>query len=292
MRPADAIRVLPILNNKGGVGKTTTSVNLAAGLAQKGHRTLVVDLDGQRSASLHLGLARDVPEHSSAEVLFGTCTLTDAICPTRTPGLDLLPGSPALAQADVLLGSNEQPVGRLAEVLRPARNEYDFILLDCAPSISLLNINVLVAADALIVPLSLSYLAVEGLSTLDSVKRKVWAARGRMVPILGILRTVYDARSPAQRMTASAIAERYGGKPFSTSIRECEEIAAASRAQCTVFEYAPESGGAADYEALATEVEERSVRYAHVFSPDCPLAAEQESAVAEAAFGPAWSASA
>ncbi len=278
------IQILPVLNNKGGVGKTTTAINLAAGLAMQGKRVLVVDFDGQRSASLALGLSRHDRSGTSASVLYGTAPLRDCIQRSKQDGLDFVPGSIELANADMWLGRCTNRVGRIAEVLAPARGAYDIILIDCAPSMSLLNINVLVAADALVVPLAPSYLSIQGLVSFGETIRTVRKAMGRMAPVLGILLTMVPESDPAATKAEAAIRARYGGKVFSGTIRHTADVEAAMMRHESVFSHAP-SGARDDYAALTLEVLERLERYSSIFATrPAPLDPATQTAVEQAAL--------
>ena len=281
-----SFQILPVINNKGGVGKTTTTVNVAAGLARLGRRVLLVDLDCQASASLSLGVGRGDLEPSSAAVLFGQVPLHEAIRATPVPGLDLLPASMELASADIRLAQSRRRSTRLAEVLRPARAEYDHILIDCAPSTSLLNINAIVAADSLLVPLSPSYLSLEGLISFGETIRRVRGAMGSIAPILGMALTMVDPDDQDARKIIDAIKGRFGGKVFTTTIRPCQELVGAPERSQTIFDYAPDSTGAEDYASLTQEVDSRLSRYAAVcgIMPDqLTMSPERELAIAAAA---------
>ena len=269
--PTLAFKILPVINNKGGVGKTTTTVNVAAGLARLGRRVLLVDLDCQASASLSLGLKRSELNPSSASVLFGEVPLYDAIRTTATAGLDILPASMDLASADIRLAQSSRRASRLAELLRVARADYDHILIDCAPSTSLLNVNAIVAADALLVPLSPSYLSVEGLISFGETIRRIRGAMGAIAPVLGMALTMFDPLDPDARKVADAVRARFGGKVFKTTVRPCPDLEVAPSRSQTIFEFAPDSTGAEDYDRLSQEVLERLSRYAAV----CGLPAER-----------------
>jgi chromosome partitioning protein len=258
------LKVLPVINNKGGVGKTTSAVNLAACLARRGHRVLLVDLDSQGSATLSLGVERSEP--SSASALYRRAQLADVVRPTSVPNLSVAPGTLALANADVRLAAVPNRVGRLRQVLAPVRDEYDVIVLDCSPSASLLTVNALVAADALIIPLSPDYLAVQGLLTFGKMVRNVRKALGRIAPVLGIFLTNADPTCEETGAVADALGQRFGGKMFETTIRPDKTLRAAPIHGQDIYSFAPDSTAALDYAALAQEVENRVHRYSHVFT--------------------------
>ena len=277
------LKVIPVINNKGGVGKTTTAVNLAASLARQGRRSvLLVDLDGQGSASLSLGVERSEP--SSAAALYRRAQMEDVARPTSVPNLFVAPGTLALANVDVRLSAVPNRVGRLRQVLASARDEYDVILLDCSPSASLLTVNTLVAADALIIPLTADYLAVQGLLSFGELIRNVRKAIGRTAPVLGIALTNADPTSEATAAVSEALRERFGGKVFNTVVRPCEALRAAPIHGQDIFAYDSDSTGATDYAALAREVAGRIDRYSHIFqNPGSPTVTTAQSARVERA---------
>jgi len=252
---------LPILNNKGGIGKTTTAINLAAGLARAQSRVLVVDLDSQASASVALGLDRSSLSPSSAEVLFGESALEDAIRSLKTEPFDLLPASLALANADVRLYDTNNRHRRLAQVLEDAKSLYDFILLDCPPSTSLLTINAMVAADAFIVPVSPAYLALEGIVSLGKVIKQTRSRLNRSTKVLGLLLTMVNRDAPDTNAVIEKIRTHYGDTVFSTEIRKDSALSTASSVGQSIFEHAPSSHGAQDYAAFTREVVERVDQY-------------------------------
>ncbi len=259
------LKTIPIINNKGGVGKTTTTVNLAAGLGREGHRVLVVDLDSQGSASLALGVDRDDLNPSSASVLFGENDASDVARPTDTTGVDVLPGSLRLADADTRLASVDGREERLTQVLSEIEREYDTILIDCAPSTSLLTINALVAADAFIIPVAPSYLSLEGVVSLGEVVKNVRMSLGEAAPVLGVLLTMVDRDDEETRAIIDEVRNHYGGKVFDVEIRHDPVIEEAPTRGQSVFEYAPDSTGAQQYGAFVEEVIDRLDRYGSIY---------------------------
>jgi chromosome partitioning protein len=259
------LQTIPIINNKGGVGKTTTTVNLACGLARRGRRVLLVDLDSQGSASLALGVNRSNLTPSTAEVLFRQTSAPEAIRSTPYDGLDLLTGSLGLANADTRLSDVENRETRLRESLATIEDRYDHILIDCAPSTSLLSINALIAADAFIVPVSPSYLSLEGVVSLGKVVNNVRQGLGEAAPILGMVLTMYRPDDDEARTLAQELRGHYGGKVFDTEIRYDPALESAPGHKKSIFDHAPESDGAADYADLLDEIEERLERYGAVY---------------------------
>lgn len=248
------IKVIPVINNKGGVGKTTTTVNLAAGLARMGRRVLLVDLDSQASASLSLGVPRDKLRPSSADVLFGRVELAKAIRPTEHEGLDLLTSYLDLADFDLRTARLPQREFHLRSILEPIRDVYDHILLDCAPSTSLLSINALLAADAFIIPLQPSYLGIEGIMSLGQAVRRIRTALGRVAPVLGIVLTMVNYEEEGTQSIVEEIRGYYGNKVFETEIRPDISLVDAPSFGQSVYEYAPESQAAKEYLALTQEL--------------------------------------
>jgi chromosome partitioning protein len=261
------LKTIPVINNKGGVGKTTTTVNLAAGLARRGRRVLVVDLDSQGSASLSLGVEREALSPSSADVLFGERPIRDTIRSTPVDDVDLLTGSLDLANADVRLKQERRGQYRLAEVLAEVDDQYQTILVDCAPSTSILSVNALMAADAFIIPVTPSYLALEGVVSLGEVVRRVRRSIGEAAPILGLLLTMVDRSQAQVRDAIDQLHDHYGGKVFDTEIRTDAALEEAPSRNRDIFRYAPDSQGADDYARLVDEIEERLQRYGSIYDP-------------------------
>ena len=283
------IQIIPIINTKGGIGKTTTAVSVAAGLARRGQRVLLIDLDSQGSASLSLGIEKT--ERSISAALYGEMPFGMTVHRTHLPGLFVSPSSPALANADAHLAPLQNRVTRLREVLSPVRMAYDVIILDCAPSASLLNVNALVAADAFIVPVSPDFLSIQSLTSFDETIRTVRRTMGQVAPVMGILLT-HATGEPGREERSEAVFEmlkaRYGGKLFDTTVRRDVALQEAPILGVDIFEYAPESDGAADYQTLVDEVASRIERYSVVF-PDTGRAyvsaAKAEAIVAAVDFG-------
>jgi chromosome partitioning protein len=260
------LKTIPVINNKGGVGKTTTAVNVASGLARGGRDVLLVDLDSQGSASVSMGVDQDNLSPSAANVLFGEIPIRDALRSTKRENVDLLTGSLDLANADVRLKQQTDGPYRLQKVLSPIREEYDSILIDCAPSTSVLSVNALVAADAFIIPVSPSYLALEGVVSLGKVVKQVRRGIGEAAPILGVALTMVDRNSDQVPDAISELRSHYGGKVFDTEIRNDPKLEEAPSHGLDIFEYAPDSTGAADYRQLVAEVEDRLQRYGSIYS--------------------------
>jgi chromosome partitioning protein len=257
------LKTIPVLNSKGGVGKTTTTVNVAAGLARRGKRVLVVDLDSQGSASISLGVHEDNLEPSSAQVLFGKVSIQEAIRTTSRDGIELLTGSLGLANADVRLKTDSDREHHLRSALSAVEERYDAIMIDCAPSTSILTINALMAADGVIVPVAPSHLSLKGVKTLEKVVRRTRRSFGEAAPILGMLLTMVTPNrdeKPSQKLR-----ERYGAKVFSTEIRRDPALGEAPSEGVDIFQHAPDSQGARDYSSVVDEIEARIQQYESVF---------------------------
>jgi chromosome partitioning protein len=245
---------LAIVNNKGGVGKTTTAVNLAAGLISAHRRVLLVDLDSQGSASLSLGVPRAELDPSVARSLFQREPVRSVIRKTSIEGLDLLTGSIELANADLVLSEVKGREERLKVCLKPVLPDYEFVIVDCPPSLALLPINALVAADAFLVPLTPHYLSLEGLvGLLDAVER-VREGMGVKTPMLGLLLTMVDYRARVTGEIIKMIRNEYRRQVFKTEIRGSIRLTEAPSFGKTIFEHASRSPGAEAYRSLAGEV--------------------------------------
>jgi len=257
--------VITVINNKGGTGKTTTCVNLSAALANSGYRVLLVDLDSQASASLSLGIQYDDLSPSAADVLFEEFAIEKARRSTNIPGLDLLTGEIELAHSDLILADVPRRETRFTEALEPVRDSYDFILCDCPPSLSMLPINALVAADQYIVPITPEYLALEGLVSLMDAVDKIKEGMEVNLKLLGIIFTMVNPGAfsllnrelKGQLEIIRLVREHYDSDVFETVIKRNSKLAEAPSYSKTIFEYAPKSSAARHYTMLADEVLER-----------------------------------
>lgn len=249
------MKTVALVNNKGGVGKTTSAVSLAAGIAAEGHRVLLVDLDAQGSASLSLGLSRDALRPGTAEAILDGRPIREAIRPTEVEGLDILPGSMALASADLILADAQGREGVLRAALKPIRSgPYVFIILDCPPSLGLLTVNALFAADVFLVPVTADYLALEGLVNLTEAVERIRAGIGKVADLLGIVLTLVDRRLKVTEEIGAMIRRHYGAKAFKTVIPGNVRLKEAPSFGKTIFDYAPGSAGAVAYRSLTKEV--------------------------------------
>ncbi len=245
--------ITALVSKKGGVGKTTTCVNLAAALAGIGKKVLVVDLDSQASASLSLGVPRERLAPSIADVLLHDMPVGEAIRPTRTGGLDILPASSDLTSFDVVMASRSGKELLLGSRLRPAASFYDFILVDCPSSLSLLPINALVAADNFVLPVVPQYLALEGVRNLLPTTQRLYERFGKRTDLLGIVLTIVDYRTRTNRHNIDLIREQFGNAVYAIEIRTNIRLAEAPAEGMTIFEYDSHCAGAKAYRLLAAE---------------------------------------
>lgn len=259
------LQTIPVVNNKGGVAKTTTSINLSVGLARQGKQVLLIDLDSQGSASLSLGVPRSDLNPSTADVLYGDTSFSDAVHNLSIDNLDLLTGSLRLANADTRLSKASRREQRLKQVINNVDDRYDVVIVDCAPSTSLLTINALVAADGFIIPVSPSYLSLEGVISLGEVVHNVRQNMGKAAPVLGVLMTRVPESDDEAQAIIRQVRGHYGGKVFDTVIHQDAALEAAPGHGESIFAYAPNSQGATEYEALTNEVVDRLERYGDVY---------------------------
>lgn len=247
-------KVLAIINQKGGVGKSTTAINLAAALGEMNKQVLLIDLDPQGNASSGLGIEKSQVESCIYDVLLNDVSIEEAIIPDVTQGLDLVPATINLAGAEVELVSEMARENRLKDAVGGLRGKYDYILIDCPPSLGLLTVNALVAADKLIIPIQCEFYALEGVTKLlDSMKR-VKNMLNPSLDIYGVLLTMYDGRTTLSRQVAEEVRGYFGKSAFETIIPRTVKLSEAPSFGQPITEYDPTGKGAEAYIGLAKEV--------------------------------------
>lgn len=249
--------ILAFVSRKGGVGKTTSVVSLAGALVRLGHKVLVVDLDSQASASLSLGFQRAQLAPSIHDVLFRRMSLADAVRPTAIDRLEVVTASADLLTADLDLQNLRRRDELLADALRPHVERWDWVLLDCPPSLTGVVRNALIAADGWVLPTPPHYLAYEGVDVLIDAADRLLKRFGRRDAFAGLLLTMIDHRTSAARAHAAELRMRYGLKVFDTEIPVNVRLAESPRAGRTIFESDPKATGAHAYRMLAVELLER-----------------------------------
>lgn len=247
-------KIIAVTNQKGGVGKTTTSVNLAAALAATKRKVLLIDLDPQGNAAMGCGVVKDDIRYSSCELLLEEVPATEIIVSNPALGFDLIPGNADLTAAEVQLMSAAHRERRLADALLNVRDRYDYLLIDCPPSLNMLTLNAMVAAHSVLIPMQCEYYALEGLSSLMATLKSIRETINPGLYLEGILRTMVDSRSRLGKDVSDQLLEFFGDKVFRTSIPRNIRLAEAPSHGLPVLSYDKASRGAVAYIALAGEM--------------------------------------
>jgi chromosome partitioning protein len=245
---------IAVLNQKGGVGKTTTAINLSAGLAMSSKNVLLIDLDPQANTTSGLGFSKE-ESLSSVDTIFNSALLSEAIKETATPHLYVLPATPALTSAEVTLVNLPQREHQLALMLE--MTDYDYVIIDCPPSVGLLTINALTCADFVLIPVQAEYYALEGLGQLLHVVQQIHETVNPSLELLGVLLTMYDKRTVLSGQVQNELKKHFDTKLLSTVIPRNVRLAEAPSYGQTIFEYDKWSKGARAYKQLAKEIEKR-----------------------------------
>ncbi|MCF6300690.1 MAG: AAA family ATPase [Proteobacteria bacterium] len=251
-------KIIAIANQKGGVGKTTTTVNLAIGLAQLGKTVLLLDLDPQGNATMACGIDTRNLELSACEVLLDECDITQATLRSAGDLIDVVGSNTDLTAAELELMDNDTPQLALKNQLKKIKGEYDYILIDCPPSLNILTINALSAANSVLIPMQCEYYALEGLSSLLDTIDRVKQTSNPDLEIEGLLRTMFDGRNNLANDVSAQISEHFGSKVFVTVVPRNVKVAEAPSFGQSSIEYDVFSRGAVAYKGLAGEVVRRN----------------------------------
>ena len=262
-------RIICVINQKGGTGKTTTAINVSACLASKDYKTLIIDIEPQANASLALGVDIHMLERTMYDVLLeDSVGLDDIIAKTTTKNLMLAPTHVDLANTDINLANRKDKQFRLKDKIATMRSKFDYILIDCPPSLSLLPLNALVASKEVIIPLQADYLSLEGLEQLISTIDKVRDNFNSGLKLLGILFCMVDGRMKMTKKSIETVKEHFNELVFTTMTGLCVKLKEAATFGQSIFEYAPKSKGALDYRNITEEIIQRgNILYKPKFFP-------------------------
>ena len=249
-------KIIAIANQKGGVGKTTTAINISAGVAHLGFRVLVIDMDPQANLTSGLGYGKVYP--TIYDVLVKNSEIEEVIRKTRIEGLELLPSEISLVGAEVELVDERNRETRLKRIIMPLKREYDYIFIDSPPSLGLLTLNSIVAADSVIIPIQSEFYALEGLGKLLNTVRKIQSKLNPRLTIEGVLITMFDTRLNLSHQVVEEVKKYFGDKVYNTVIPRNVKLAEAPSFGKTIFEYDPLSRGAESYRNLSEEFLERN----------------------------------
>jgi chromosome partitioning protein len=247
-------KIIAVTNQKGGVGKTTTSVNLSACLAAARRRVLLIDLDPQGNAAMGCGVDKEDVEYSSCELLLEEVPVSEIIIHNKELGFDVIPGNSDLTAAEIRLMNAINRERRLADALLQVKSQYDYILIDCPPSLNMLTLNAMVAANSILIPMQCEYYALEGLSALMSTIKSIQDRINPNLHLEGILRTMFDNRSRLTKDVSDQLMEYFDSKVFRTCIPRNIRLAEAPSHGMPIIQYDRKSRGAIAYIAMAGEM--------------------------------------
>ena len=252
-------KIIAVVNQKGGVGKTTSAVNVAASLGVLGHKTLLVDLDPQGNATSGVGVAKKGLQHTVKDVLVGDIPAKDAIIVTNFENLSLIPANMSLAgtEFDLLQEDTDEPWAQMRNAFAPIKDDYDYIIIDCPPSLGMLTMNSLSASDGVVVPMQCEFYALEGLSQLMITISKIKAHYNNSLVVSGILLTMYTNRLLLTQQVKNELKKHYAGKLFDTTISRGVKLSEAPGFGVPVYYHDKKSKGAAEYLAVANELSTR-----------------------------------
>lgn len=248
-------RVIAVSNQKGGVGKTTTAINLASGLSRLGKKVLLIDFDSQGNATSGLNVLNSPQKNTVYNVILDGVPVTDAIVHNSSPDIDILPANISLAGADLEMDKlREGKESLLRRAIEPIREDYDYIFIDCPPSLGLLNTNALTAADSVLIPVQCEYYALEGVTQLLLTIRLVQQTSNRNLTIEGILMTMFDIRTRLSVEVSQEVRQTFGKLVYQNSIPRNVKLSEAPSRGVSIFEYDPRSTGAQAYSELSLEL--------------------------------------
>ena len=253
-------KILALANQKGGVGKTTTSVNLAASLAATKRKVLLIDLDPQGNATMGVGVDKNTLDNTFCDVLLNNLDVRRAIIKIENVGIDLLPANADMTAAEVDLMRADNAEQRFKNCIAPIKNEYDYILIDCPPALNMLTLNALVASDGVIIPMQCEYYALEGLTALMDTIEQVRSSVNPNLEIEGLLRTMFDTRNTLSNDVSAQLIEHFGDKVYRTIVPRNVRLAEAPSHGLPALLYEKTSRGALAYLALAGEMLRRETR--------------------------------
>lgn len=250
-------KVIAIINQKGGVGKTTTAINLSAALGELGKKVLLIDLDPQGNTSSGLGVEKEQVENCIYDVLLNDVPIEEAIIPQVAEGLDVVPATINLAGAEVELVSEMARENRLRDAIETLRGKYDYIFIDCPPSLGLLTVNALVATDELLIPIQCEYYALEGVTKLLESMKRVKSRLNPSIDIFGVLMTMYDGHTNLSKQVVEEVRSYFGDKVFDMVIPRTVKLSEAPSYQQPITQYEPTGKGSIAYMEVAKEVIDR-----------------------------------